>query len=1000
MRFLVTAFVLISTAPLIIAQDVGSTASKPDPQIPQWIWHVQDRQPQQQATFVRKFAAQARITDARLRLATDFCAAELSINGSPVAGLDAYATWLDMDVTDYVRSGQNQMQVKATSVSGPAAITLTLSLKFDKQPDQIISTNSKWTAHRGDRKSAVIPFGYLSQKFWQTSSRTSAFDNYEQWRMASGGGAKPDPAKFAVQPGFTIELVRTAKTDEDSWVSMAFDPQGRLTIAKEKKGLLRFTLKQSGDRRQISRVETINDSLLECRGLLYAHGSLYANANNSKAMYRMTDHDNDGQFDEVKKLRSFPGGVGHGRNDLSLGPDGMIYSIHGDSVNLPAAEIVDHTSPFRDARQGKKTTEGCLIRTDKDGETWELLAAGLRNPFGIDFNADGDIFTYDADAEHDMGAAWYRPTRIDHLVSGADFGWRGLTKQWPPYFSDHADNSLPVINVGKGSPTAVCSGEHTKFPFEYRRAMFVLDWTYGRILACHQMPRGAGWFWRAETFLKGQPLNVTDLAVGPDGSLYVITGGRGTESSLYRIHYTGPVSAPFPLNTPQQLARNTFGEKQRKLRKHIESFHKAKSLDELDDVWPYLANADPTIRHAARIAIEHQPIDAWKQKTLNEQNPRIAIAALLALVRSKQEEHFDAIAQKLNAIVLAKLSSYDALTVIQSYLLCLQKPDAIKATTLATTRVKIDNWARQFSLRHRSPPIGEGRIPPAGAGGSVERELTRLAILLETPRAIEWGTIFLDTAKSQSDRMHYLYLLRNYSSGWNLTYRAGYFDTLVDLERTAIGGAGMPGFLKQIRTEAMATLNEEERKYLGDRLKPGHEIPESNLATNRPLVKKWTSDDIDGILSPTTAKPSPARGRELFKAGSCSRCHRLGFSGGVNGPDLTSVSSRFSRKDILRSIIEPSRVVAAKYRNSQVITTKGKTIVGRVITGGDYRSQTLRIATDALRPSQVVEIPKNEIELHRASPISPMPKALLDTFTKFEILDLLAALQESPVLEH
>ena len=43
----------------------------------------------------------------------------------------------------------------------------------------------------------------------------------------------------------------------------------------------------------------------------------------------------------------------------------------------------------------------------------------------------------------------------------------------------------------------------------------------------------------SETFLKGQPLNVTDLEFGADGSMYLITGGRKTQSKLYRVTYTG-----------------------------------------------------------------------------------------------------------------------------------------------------------------------------------------------------------------------------------------------------------------------------------------------------------------------------------------------------------------------------------------------------------------------------------------------------------------------------
>src|SRR5207302_10343116 len=116
-----------------------------------------------------------------------------------------------------------------------------------------------------------------------------------------------------------------------SWVALAFDPKGRLTIAREKVGLLRMTLSSNS----IERVEVIEDKLLECRGLLYAYDSLYVNANNSKGFYRLRDTDGDDKFDEQKLLLQTEGGVGHGRNHLALGPDGFIYLVHGDDVVLP-----------------------------------------------------------------------------------------------------------------------------------------------------------------------------------------------------------------------------------------------------------------------------------------------------------------------------------------------------------------------------------------------------------------------------------------------------------------------------------------------------------------------------------------------------------------------------------------------------------------------------------------------------------------------------------------
>src|SRR5579862_9329897 len=114
-------------------------------------------------------------------------------------------------------------------------------------------------------------------------SPTRQPDAYNNWKLALAGGTATDPTTITAPPGFKIELLRSALPDEDSWVSMAFDPQGRLTVACEKKGLLRLTIGAGG----VEKVERINDTLLECRGLLYTGGSLYANANNSKMLVRL-----------------------------------------------------------------------------------------------------------------------------------------------------------------------------------------------------------------------------------------------------------------------------------------------------------------------------------------------------------------------------------------------------------------------------------------------------------------------------------------------------------------------------------------------------------------------------------------------------------------------------------------------------------------------------------------------------------------------------------------
>src|SRR6185369_6478485 len=142
-------------------------------------------------------------------------------------------------------------------------------------------------------------------------------------------------------------------------------------------------------------------------------------------------------------------------------------------------------------------------RTDPDGKQWELIASGFRNEFEAAFNHDGELFTYDADMEWDIGAPWYRPTRVNHVPAGAEFGWRSGWAKWPEYYID----SLPAtLDVGPGSPTGVAFYDHYAFPEKFQRTMFVGDWGMGQIHAVQMERDGATYSAKISTLLKGRPL--------------------------------------------------------------------------------------------------------------------------------------------------------------------------------------------------------------------------------------------------------------------------------------------------------------------------------------------------------------------------------------------------------------------------------------------------------------------------------------------------------------
>ncbi len=221
-----------------------------------------------------------------------------------------------------------------------------------------------------------------------------------------------------------------------------------------------------------------------------------------------------------------------------------LHPIEGDfDPNSPHRDYYegDLTPRYEDPgghARGVKTPGGVVIRTDIEGKKVEQAAGGLRNAYDMAFNQQGDLFTFDSDMESDQGTAWYRPTNIYQIVSGGEYGWRS---GWAKFPSHWMDQTPAVCKTGRGSPAGTVLYQHLQFPVRYQNTIFLADWSEGRILALKKQRSGASYVAQAEEFVKGKPLNVTDLSVGEDGGLYFCTGGRGTSGGVFRITWRGDI---------------------------------------------------------------------------------------------------------------------------------------------------------------------------------------------------------------------------------------------------------------------------------------------------------------------------------------------------------------------------------------------------------------------------------------------------------------------------
>src|SRR5262249_22153764 len=203
-----------------------------------------------------------------------------------------------------------------------------------------------------------------------------------------------------------------------------------------------------------------------------------------------------------------------------------------------------------------KPTAGCILRFAPDLKGCEIVADGFRNPYGMDFGRDGELFTFDSDNERCVSLPWYEGTRFYHVVVGGHYGWQApqLAQTWrkPPYFLDVVP---PLLDLGRGSPTGVVCYRHGQFPERYRSGFFLLDWTFGRIYFVRLKPAGSSYVAESEVFLQAEGDNgfaPTAAAVHPvTGDLYVSIGGRGTRGAVYRIRYPKGLAAL----KPEEVAR-------------------------------------------------------------------------------------------------------------------------------------------------------------------------------------------------------------------------------------------------------------------------------------------------------------------------------------------------------------------------------------------------------------------------------------------------------------
>jgi hypothetical protein len=646
--------------------------------------------------------------------------------------------------------------------------------------------------------------------------------------------------------GFKVEIVAKAdRPTQGSWISITEDDQGRLILgANEQQPFTRLTLDKAG---AVTKTETIFTPVSEAMGITWHDKALYVQGgrlekpftqaldnpgfgrqSGQAGLHRLRDPKGDGSFTAIDTLRTWDGHEGghsdHGIHEARVSPDGKhFYIINGNGVvpppdvspNSPLRNYADdRIIPLLGTQTGRlgheKAPGGTIARTTFDGKEPHLFSGGIRNALHFDWNADGEIFSFDSDMEPEFGVPWYRPVRVFWTPSAADLGYRGNSGKYPTWYEDSLP---PLVEVGLGSPVGVTFGYRTAFPAKYQKALFVADNVYGRIIAVHLAPVGSGYVatsWENFIWPKSlyggtprMPHNVTDMIVSRDGTFYYVIGNRRTQSYLMKATYTGS------LPTARVEYRNTDGAQERAVRRSLEAFHWTRDDPKaVAAAWPHLGSEDRFLRFAARVALETVSADTWKARAIAEKDPATSLIALLALARVGGAAANDELFTALDRFPLATLS------------------DPLRIQKLRVIEVAVSrNGAPSAAAVHRVVADVDSVFP--GSSFELNTEMSQILAAFNGETVVEKTLRLMVQSKIYEEQFAYRYNLRSVTTGWTLDARKAYFqwfneDHLDDQHRYDYREwfnrvnqqpriAGNASYLNQVRTAALATLTDAEK---------------------------------------------------------------------------------------------------------------------------------------------------------------------------------------------
>ncbi|MES2693510.1 MAG: PVC-type heme-binding CxxCH protein, partial [Verrucomicrobiota bacterium] len=358
------------------------------------------------------------------------------------------------------------------------------------------------------------------------------------WLLAQGEGKKAEfltgeqaVAKMTVPAGFEVKLYASEPAITQP-MAFCWDDRGRLWVAENLDYESRKAgFSNDGKSKILILEDTDGDGKMDTRkvflegipfpaAIAVGFDGLWLGAPPNLLFVPDRNHDDKADADIQVKLTGWGMHDRHETlNSFTWGPDGWLYGCHGVFVRSTVGKPIDGGKIYK---QGEAFPENIPVKDGQyiDGGVWryhptkdrfEIVAHGVSNPWGLDFDDHGQAFITACVIPH----LW-------HVIPGAVYH-RQSGKHVNPYIYDDIKTIADHRHRSAHGGARIYLAD--EFPKENRGRLFMANIHERALLTDTLEPKGSGFVGRHgdDVLLANDPAWIGfSIETGPDGAVYIL----------------------------------------------------------------------------------------------------------------------------------------------------------------------------------------------------------------------------------------------------------------------------------------------------------------------------------------------------------------------------------------------------------------------------------------------------------------------------------------------